>query len=171
MGSFQSRLQAKQNKISQKLIDQSINLTGVMTDVIRIKSVLSKYGDPETRMLESIDVVSIIFPPMKDIPMKRFRNEAVIMSANDATKFQPFETYAPVDKKIDQDDILLRFFDNPQGDEPWILPLQVMDVLGTFGARSIVWQKLNLGYYNEKLPQKVYEFCEDLAERREILKY
>ena len=171
MRSFQSRLGAKTDKLIQKLSDNAITLTGSITDVIRITAKLGMMQDIESRVIDGIDVVEIMFPPLKDVPMKRFLSGAKTTSANDGAKSEPFECYAPISAKINQDDIILKFFENPQGDDPWVLPLEIKEALGTFNTRSIIWQKYLITYYNEEIPQKVYEWCLDMAKRREKLKW
>jgi hypothetical protein len=179
--SWQSRLQAKTNALSQKLIDNSITLAGVATDCIFIRQNLSKQYDPVSISVDDIDVVGVMFPPLKDIPMRRFLyNTGHFIQANDAVEdeTQPFECYAEVKYRIDQGSILLKFFDNPQTKtpntdekitDPWILPLKVAEVMGTFGGRSIIWQKLNLVYMDEMIPDAIMNWCIQLAQRRQIL--
>lgn len=172
---FQARLLAKQGKISQKLVDNQIKLEGVITDVIRIRGKFSVQGDYISRIVDNIDVVEIVFPSIKDVPMRRFlqsdntTNIQAIDGVSKETKIEPFECYAPITATVDNDDIILKFFENPDGDEPWILALKVADVLGTFGARHIIWQKLKLVYHDEILDTQLLTWCSQMANRRNIL--
>lgn len=169
---WQSRLAANNNKISQKLTDNAIRNAGTITDVIRIRNKTNQMGDVTSSFLDSIDIVEIMFPKLSDVPMKRFSltNPVPIVAVNAADKPpQPFEGYAPVTSLIDQDDIILKFFVNPNGDKPWILPLQIKDNLGTFGSWSIQWIKLKITYYDDVLDPVVLDFCTQLATRRQIL--
>ena len=188
---WQSRLTAKNNIISQQLVDQQIRNAGFATDVIILRSNFNLLNDVTDFEVLNIDIVNITFPPMKDIPLRRFWgggsayqpgpvNFPIDLQANDMAtdhKDKPFECYAEVKYKIDQDSIIFKFFDNPQGTntaiptqtESWILPLQVKDVLGTFGGRSMVWQKLNLAYLDQGLPASLLTFVNQMATRRQIL--
>lgn len=171
MRSFQSRLSSKMNAISQKLVDNSIGLTGVTTDVIRIRVETNQMSDPTKIIVEDIDVISMIFPALLDIPMRRFEGStSTFSSANDAaTEEQPFECYTTVHNKLDEGSIILKFFENPNGSVPWVLPLQVKNRLGTFGARKIIWMKVQLGYYDNPMDSKIYQWCEQLSIRRGLL--
>jgi hypothetical protein len=174
---FQARLLAKQGRIAQKLINQQIVLMGVITDVIRITALQTIQGDYISRSIDDLDVVEIAFPALRDVPMRRFNiTDVQNISANDAVskegeEIEPFECYSPVTSLVKQNDIVLKFFENPKGDDPWILPLQVADVMGTFGARSIIWQKMNLVYYSEQLDPQIISWCLEMAKRRSILNW
>lgn len=174
MRTFQSRLAAKQNVMAQKLSDNATSLLGTLTDVIRIKLNKNHVGDVNSKIITDIDAVEIIFPPLKDIPMWRFTNNGSLSAQSvdiHEEQPQPFIGAAPVATKVDQGDILIKFFDNPQNDKPLVLVLQVKDVLGTFGQRSIIYQKIQITYYDEQLEPEVWQWCMDAALRRKILKW
>jgi hypothetical protein len=176
---FQSRLSAKINKLSQKLIDNTISLTGVTTDVIRIFVDINKMSDPTSIKITDIDIAEIVFPALKNVPMRRFLgNSGQFISANDAASEdseseakQPFECYSKIDYQMDFGTIILKFFENPTGSEPWVLPLKIANVLGTFGSRSIQWNRIDLVYYDNPLAPEIFNFCQQLAVRRGILQW
>lgn len=169
---YQSRLASRLNAISQKLTDNQIRLTGVATDCIKISASLTDQGDIITRKVEDIDVVSIIFPPLKDIPLKKVKTdtgqETVVPYTFD---IQSLEVYAPLTAKLDQDDLLVKFYENIAGYDPYIAIFQVKEMLGTFGARSIIYHKLQLSNYDTVLPTQIIEWSIDMARRRGILKW
>lgn len=174
--SWQSRLSAKLNRISQKLVDNQITLAGLATDCLLIRRNENKMSDITSIQLDDISIVNIVFPGLKDIPMKRFYNSTTqtFISANDAITEdteppKPVQVYAPIATQINQGSIVLKFFENPTGVDPWILPLEVKEVLGSFGARTIIWQKMNLAYYDNMLPEAIMNYCLTLATRRNIL--
>ncbi len=174
MRTFQSRLAAKQNAIAQKLSDNAISWLGTLTDVIRIKLNKNHVGDVNSKIITAIDAVEIMFPPLKDIPMWRFTNNGSVSSQSadiHGEDKQPMVGAAPVSSKVDQGDIIIKFFDNPMSDKPMVLILQIKDVLGTFGQRSIIFQKLNISYYDEQLEPEIWQWCMDAATRRKILKW
>lgn len=171
---FQARLASKVNNISRKLNDNALSLAGVITDVIRIKSKRNIQGDLISRTVESIDTVEIMFPSLRDIPMWRFLNgtsqQAVNLQGGDATT-RVFECGAPISSLIDRDDIIVKFFENPSVDDPLVLVLQVKDILGTYGQRSIVYSKVKMTFYDEVLPDQIKTWCLDMARRRQDLKW
>lgn len=173
MRTFQARLAKKLNNISQKLSDNNFSRMGTATDVIRIKANKNNLGDLLSRDVQDLDVLEIRFPPLKDVPMWRFDAGSGIpqlsVNIHDQEEFKPFKAFAPLQYKIDQDDILIKFFENPAGDKPLVLVLQVKDILGTFGDRSIIYQQLNITYYDEQLEEEIWNWCLAAAERRGLL--
>lgn len=174
--SWQSRLSAIDNRIAQKLVDNQITLAGLATDCLLIRRNENKMSDITSIELDNILVVNIVFPGLKDVPMKRFYNpnSQTFVSANDSVTQdteppKPIQIYAPVATQVNQGSIILKFFENPTGVDPWILPLEVKDVFGTFGARTIIWQKMNVAYYDNIFPDSLMSYCLTLATRRNIL--
>jgi hypothetical protein len=160
-----------ENRISSKLIDNSILLMGIAVDVIAIDETLNGVQDVTALDVNSIKIVNIIFPSAEDIPMRRFLNSTgTYLSANDGkTEKEPFICYAPISQPLNQGTILLRFFENPTGSENWILPLKISDVLGTFGSRTIQWNKILAVYYDTPINSTLLGIIEQLAARRELL--
>ena len=68
---FQSRLSSRLNRLSQKLNDNAIRLSGTISDCIKISLKTSPTGDIISRKVEDIDVVPVVFPALKDIPLKK----------------------------------------------------------------------------------------------------
>lgn len=180
--SWQARLQSKMNHLSQKLNDNMIGLMGVVTDVVFIRQNLNKVYDPVSLTVDDVDVINVSFPSLKDIPMRRFLfTDDNFYVANNATEddVQPFKAYVQTKYRVDQGSIILKFFDNPQGstplgnlptaEKPWVLPLKVAEVLGTFGGRSMIWQQMNLVYLDHMIPDQIMQWCITLANRRNIL--
>lgn len=170
---FQSKLQAVQNRLNQKLLDNQIRLSGDITDVIVIRNKINEVGDIETRFVDNIDIIEVMMSPLKDIPMKAFSldNPMPTPVATDGMPSQPITIYAPITSQLDQDDLIIKFFENPTGKQPWILVLQVKDTLGTFGSRTIQWQKMNVSYYDNRLPPEIRTYVVALAERRKELRW
>ena len=171
---FQSRLSAVQNRLNSKLVDNSIQLAGDITDVILIRNKINELGDVESRIVDNIDVIEMIISGLKDIPMKAFSLDIpYIVSANDSVDKdkQPIIAYAPIKFKVDQDDLIIKLYENPESNLPWVLVLQVKEALGTFGSRTIQWQKLQLSYYDNILTPAIKDYVLQMAERRILLKW
>ncbi len=182
--SWQSRLSAKTNKISQKLIDNSIQISGVLTDTLVIRIKEDKHLDPISINLENITSVNMVFPKMEDIPLFRFLGSQyapsdVASSFIDDEEKGPIVVYAPVTTKIDQGSLVVRVFEypnssianTPETTKPWVLILKVVDVLGTFGSRDMVWQKLNMTYPDTPITPELSSYIEQLAYRRLVLQW
>jgi hypothetical protein len=178
--SWQSRLSSRLNRISQTLVDNSIILSGFSTDVIIIDETLNEVQDPTALNVDEIGVVNIVFPSFQDVPMRRFiQGDGTYISANAGKDSkedkEPFVCYSPIGTNlgivIPQGSILLKFFENPTGAAPWILPLKVADILGTFGARTIIYQKLNIVYYDTPVSSVLYNYLLTLSQRRSLLNW
>ncbi len=172
---WQSRLASKDNVISKKLLDNNILLTGYSSDVIYISEVLNAVNDPIKFNVDNIGVINMIFPPMKDIPLRRFIKTSGEYEYSQATnakdEVEPFVVYAPIETIITQGSLVLRFFENPSSIEPLILPLSVAEIRGDFGARHLVLQKLNLVYSSTPIHPTIMEYLLQLAARRGLLKW
>jgi hypothetical protein len=171
---FQSRLGSKLDHISQKLNDNAISLSGTATDVIRISTKRNVQQDAITHSVSGIDIIEIMFPALKDVPMWRFLTNSQSQQASSLQgeeSLRLFECAAPISSLIDRDDIIVKFFENPAVDNPLVLILQIKDILGTFGQRSILYSKILVTFYDEALPDQIKTWCLDMARRRKDLKW
>ncbi len=182
--SWQSRLSAKLNIISQKVIDNSIKNSGVLTDVLIIRIKEEKHLDPVSIELNDITTTNMLLPKMEDIPLYRFLGSSyqVPDTASQVVdeEEEPIVAYAPVHMKIEQGSLIVRVMDYPKDTttsntaeetNPWILLYKVADVLGTFGSRSMVWQKLNLVYPTSIIDPALLTYIQTIANRRLVLKW
>lgn len=169
---FQSRLSARLNKISQKLNDNSIRLSGVISDCIKITPKKSPQGDIIARKVEDIDVIPVVFPPLIDIPLKKVKSlDGSLVTVPYTFDIQPIEVLIPLSTKIDQDDLIIKFYENLEDHDPYVAILEVKDILGTFGARSIVYHKYKLTNFDGILPEQIITWVLDMARRRQLLKW
>lgn len=169
---FQSRLSSKLNKLSQKLNDNSVRLSGVASDCIKISVTLSPQGDIIKRKVEEIDVVPVIFPPLIDVPLrivKSITGETTVVPYT--FDIQPVEVLIPLKHNLDQDDLLIKFYENTEGIDPYIAVYQVKEILGSFGARSIIYHKYILTNFDGTLPNQILLWVMDMAERRNLLSW
>jgi len=108
MGHFQDRLR-------RKLTDNMISLTGDAADCIRVRYKRTKAGDIETRIVESADVVSVIFPILKDAPYRRLSKDSAngqiaIETLPTITELFPLQIMVPHNNNIYRDDLIFRIF-------------------------------------------------------------
>lgn len=170
---FQARLGKRLDKITRKVLDNGIRLTSHPTDMLRISVKRdSRSGDLISRTITSSEIVPIIFPNMENVPLRHFVSqddkEVLLPSFYAFSQEQYFDLYAPVNTKLDVDDLLIRFVYNDEG-LPWISVLQVKDVLSTVGYNSILLNKLQCTFYDETLPDKVISLIKTAIAKREEL--
>lgn len=73
--SFQGRLDKILERQKIKLNDNLIKLTGTPEDVIVIKKKTTQNGDIISKVIVDQKLINIIFPPLKDVPVRRITTE------------------------------------------------------------------------------------------------
>lgn len=73
--SFQGRLDKVLERQKIKLNDNLIKLTGTPEDVIIIKKKTTQNGDTISKVIVDQKLINIIFPPLKDVPVRRITTE------------------------------------------------------------------------------------------------
>jgi len=172
VGDYQSKLSAKLNNISRKSFDNKVRLTGVATDTIKISLKTNSMGDILSRTVEDLDVINVVFPPMKDMPLKVITTNSISVLAPYAfEEGQALIVTVPSFAKIDQDDLLIKFYENTDGGDPYICIYQVKEMLGTFGGRSLISNKYKLSFYDGVLPDKILSWALEMCNRRSDLNW
>lgn len=179
----QARMAQVQDRLKRKLLDNLISLEGSPTDCIRIKCIKNDEGDLLSRVTEKADVVSIIFPPMKDVPYSRldknkdgtFKIESLTAAAGDSgdshNTQQQYQIIAPFTNDLAKGDLIIRIMIDPTLRKPIIFVLQVLQPLGTFGGTMLIYSKFNTSLYNEPLKQTTLDVIVEMAKRRLYLKF
>jgi hypothetical protein len=171
---FSSRLASKVNALHRKILDRKIEHAGLLTDVIRVKVDRTSTLDIASREVIGLDLINVIFPRMEDIPMRKVTNTDTGSTRNViyANGSQPFFLFAPASVGVDVDDLLIKLYEDVTADEvPWVTVFQVKDMLGTFGDRSIVYQKIQTTFFDETLPTAVINYITTMSTRRETLEW
>ena len=168
---YQSRMGKYHDTLRRKLIDNSISLAGQAADCIRIRVKRTRQGDIETRVVENADIVSIIFPPLKDAPYRRMTLSPDVTQLRMETvpaiqELFPIELMSMQVSKIYKDDLIFRVLKEPDIENPLVLALQVVDTLGTWGVGSMIYGKFNCTYYQEQLPTEILEVVYSTTVRR-----
>jgi hypothetical protein len=161
------------NALYRKIFDRKLEYAGVLTDVIRVKIEKTTTLDIVSREVTGLDLVNIIMPRMENIPMRKITNESgETRNAIYAKGSEPFMFAAPIASNIDVDDIIVKLYDDVTADNiPWVTVFQVKDMLGSFGDRSIVYQRIQATFLDEALPQAVIDYVTSMASRREALEW
>lgn len=170
---FQARLGRRLDYINRQVTDNNIRLSSHPTDMIR----LHIERDPRSRdlvyrQIEGWEVLPIILPPLKDIPLRHFvreGSEIQIPSLFTIDQQAYMEIYAPAQVKLEPEDLLFRMIYDPNADEPYILCLQVKEQLATIGYSTINYLKYFVTIFDEKIPKTVVSVLKEANERREEL--
>lgn len=172
--SFQARLGRKLDNINRKVIDNNLRLASHPTDMIRIKAIRDERSqDLISRRIEDNEILPIILPTMKDVPLRKLTREGLgdvlIPDFYPLQDSEVFDIYAPVEVQLDEDDLLIRLIYVPNVEDPWVICLQIKDNLATVGYNSVIWMHYRCTIYDEKLPDYIVDIIKDANEKREIL--
>lgn len=181
---FQSRLAQKHGIIQRKVLDNQVSLAGNPTDCIRIRYVKNDEGDIESRIVSKADIVQIIWPPLKEIPIRKLRKNLPdgkidetlgkyqitsltgIASEEDTNNSEKFKLYFEHGADITVGDLIVRVFLDPDVKEPIILAVKVDELLGTFGQTMLLWESAICNLDVEDVPDKLANVIGQMAERR-----
>lgn len=180
MKTWQQRLAMKQDNIRRKLIDLQIEQIGSPIDCIRLRLTRNDEGDVKTRVITLADVISVVFPPMDDIPYRRiggniedgFTINSLVNAASEDNK-DKYQIVVPHSVYLVPDDLIIRVMLDPHDtpNHPSIFCLQVTEALGTFGGAMMIKSKYNTTLYNEELSSDLLAIISKMAERRIFLNY
>lgn len=170
---YQARLGRRLDKITKKILDNSIRLTSSPINMIRIRTERDERSqDTVSRTIVADNVMSIVFPVIKDIPLRSLESDGSVSpvpslyTINEQTYF---EIYAPFYESLDLDDLLIRVIFDEENDRNYVMVLQVKEILGTIGASQLRWKKYWVTLYDEALPNKIIEIIKEATEQRETL--
>lgn len=174
---YNARLASKLDWMKQKLIDNQEELIGTPTDCIRIRYKKNDEGDIISRIIEKADVVSIVFPPLKDVPYRTLDDDTgswritSLVNANADEFNQNYEIIAPHNKDLRVGDMIFRVFVDQEMTKPVVLGLNITESLATFGQNAIIQHKYKAAIYTEDLPKEMIDVIINMAQRRLKLKF
>ena len=174
---YQARLGSKLDNILAKVSDNNIRLTSNPTDMIRVYTRRDDYSqDVLTKTITSVEVVPIVLPVMKDIPLRKFTRkgedcDVLIPSLYPIAEDEYFEIYSPLEVQLDEDDLLIRIIHDSYAEEPYVMCLQVKEILATLGYSGVIRHKYFATFYDEKLPPVVIEYIRNSIEKRSVIEY
>ncbi|HRS26487.1 MAG TPA: hypothetical protein P5140_08115 [Methanofastidiosum sp.] len=171
---WQARLGSRLDPIQRKIVDNAILLSAHPTDMLRIRVTRdSRTQDILTRTVTAAEILPIMLPVMKDIPMRRLEKDndtgRIVCSFSALEDTEPFEVYCPMSGQLQRDDLLFRIIKDPYADYPYIMALQVKDELATIAYSSIYYVKYRVSFYDEPLPYAVVDELVKASEKREML--
>lgn len=169
---WQGRLGAKLDGIRGKALDNSLLLTAHPTDMLRVRTVRDERShDVISRTVVAAEVLPIILPVMKDVPMRRIikEDQSTVITFDIVDEKRPFEIYSALSNQLYRDDLLFRIIKDPYSDSPYLLAMQVKDELATIAYSSLLYVKYKATIFDEKLPLEIVEALRDFAAKREIL--
>lgn len=182
---FQSRLALKQEIMKRKILDNQIELAGNPTDCIRITCTRNDEGDITNRVISKATVDSIIWPPLKELPIRKIHKNkdttgqgkvsyqitSLVGMAEEGQNESMFKLYFPHNADLNVDDMIVRVFIDPDVEDPIILVVKIVEVLGTFGQMMLLSESANCALDTEDIPEKLANVIGEMAERRLHIKF
>jgi hypothetical protein len=179
VSTWQARLGAKQDFLRKKLIDNTtLYSISDFEDCIRMRPRKSYEGDDQSWRCEKADVIHAVFPPMKDVPFRKIRHDkstdqwqltSLVSQLDEGEQKQHFSIQVPMEFDVDVNDLIFKVHFDPGQDYNIIIPLQVTELLGTFGSRRIIMEKVNCTIPTQEIPQKIVDTIVLMSKRRSTL--
>jgi hypothetical protein len=152
-------------KSKRKFYDLGVSLGGKQVEVLRFFVKEDRYGDETSSTLSSSSISVVVDYPPGEIPMNRFRTDA--LSGADSIDSSgiflfdilPIYVFSKFEDNVERGDLLVHFIKDDKGNKLCIV-LQISDTLGKF-TTEVVWKKQIAAPFNGKLPSEVQEYISD----------
>ena len=176
ISTLQARLAKTQDKLRRKLIDE-VMLRPVSSpiDTIRMKTRVDYQGTEQSLIYEKADVIPVVFPALTKVPFRKIKeNEetnsweltSLIESHEEGQQEEKYTCQVPYSCDVDVGDMFFRIFVDEDIACPIIIPIQVKELLGTFGAQRLIMQEVNCTIPTFDIPQEVVDIIHEMAVRR-----
>jgi len=168
------------DRLRRKCLDNQLYWISHATDVIRMRRRKTYEGDDISWLIEMCDVVSAVYPPLEDVPYRKVNVDekthiwsltSLISAFEDDAADKFYSLQVPFEFNINEGDLLFRIMLDEAQKFPIIFPLQVTELLGTFGFMKIIMNKCKCVIPTEDIPKEVVETIHQMAKRRQIIRY
>lgn len=181
ISSFQSRLAMKQDTFKRKVIDNSnLLLVSNPVDCFRIRKKSSYRGDETGLLVESVDVVPIVFPALDDVPIQKIVTDeetqqwqltGLVDAFEDGQEDKLYTIQAAYGADLKTGDLLVRvFLDEAQKVEA-VLIMEIQNILGTFGGMKLIMEKFSCTIPTYQIPREIVDVVKQMVERRVQIAY
>ena len=174
---IQQRLARIQDPMRVKLVSNTEYNIADATDAVRIRTKNTYEGDPSSWVVDKVDVVNLVFPPLKDVPFRKIRLKdgsryeltQLVSQFEEGEQKKNYTVTVPIEHDLDVNDLLFRIID--VGTTTWasVIILKVSEILGDFGHSRLIIQKCGCTIPTEIIPQEVVDTMIMCAKRRHLL--
>lgn len=188
--SWQGRLDKTLERQKRKLNDNRIKHTGIPEDVLVIKRKNTINGDKISKVIVDQKLINIIFPVLKDIPVRKVSREfgkgytltALVNSHGEGSgkgqgqeqkDLTTIDVLAPIDSDLEVEDTIIRVFVNEQVKTSTVIVFTVREVLADMSNNAPLNLKAKLSIDTEPvdLNKPSYQMIVALAKRRLAANY
>lgn len=181
---YQARWDKQTEKMRKKLSDNTVKLSSVPTDIIVCNFVKSDELNPQTIQVKDVRLTHIIFPFMKDVPIKHNRQEfndgyvidqlLELYGKDGEGKVNPIEINMPVSENLDEDDLIIRVLVSDDKMST-VCCYKVTQLLGSFSNNEVLTVKAKLTPVSESMTilkdERIVKIIKSIANRRLALGY
>jgi hypothetical protein len=173
--SLQHRLAMKQDSLKKKLIDNSMGLIGMLNDAIRVKYRKTYEGDNKSMIVDKVDIIKCVFPPLTDVPIRKVKVDefthkwqltSLISSFEEDQQEKSYTCQVPYHFQINVGDLLFRIFVDEDIKYPSIVPMEIQEILATFGGKKMIMQSFKATIPTFDFPEEIVNVIQQMAERR-----
>ena len=174
---YQAKLGYKQDIQKRKILDNNLRLSSHPTDMLRITTIRDiRSGDIQSRSVDSAEVLPILLPVMKDVPLRKFSSldnkDVLIPSLYVIGGRAYFELYAPASAQLKPEDLLVRLISDPNApQDPYVLVLQVKEALATISYTSILYERYQATLFDESLNDDIIKAIKAAYAKRIGIEY
>lgn len=153
---LQQSLSKNLDPLRRRLYDYKINVSGVLTQVLRLKITTDKYEDEEIDLIsDDIITVYIDLGGFGELPLIRYRNGLLDIAPTNEGIYMyniiPFKGYAKFNDRVEKGDLIIRKFSTENSNEPALIILKVTELTGSFSSTGLVWKSFNCSPFNGPL--------------------
>ena len=173
---LQAKLARTQDNLRRKLIDEvMIRPISLPIDTIRMKTRIDYKGTEKGLIYEKADVIPVVFPALNKVPFRKIKIDettgawqltSLVESFSEGQQEEKYTCQVPYSCDVDVGDMFFRIFIDEDISCPIIIPIQVQELQGTFGAQKLIMQEVNCTIPTFDIPQEVVDVIHEMAIRR-----
>lgn len=181
LSTLQARLAMKQDSFKRKIIDRSnLMLVSSPIDCFLIKAKKTYEGDDTNWIVKGTDVIPVVFPALDDVPFRKVQVDedtlewsltSLVDAFEDGQQDKMYTLQVPYECKIDVGDLIIRVFLDEAQKVNAIIPMQVQELLGTFGGMKLIMQKCACTIPTENFPPEIIACVREMSIRRSAIAY
>ena len=160
-------------KARRKLLDYKILTSGSLTKVIRLKTTKNDYLDIIATDIISNDNIQVFLDIPENLPMERLRMSAAEVVAETQSIYfydiLPVIGYSQFDDNVEKGDIIIKkIYLDTERSNPFLLIVQVSEIIGNIQHGFLIFRKFNCAPYNFALSPEIQNIIDKFSEESEI---
>jgi hypothetical protein len=157
-----------------------LGLIGFLNDAIRVKYRKTYEGDNKSIIVEEVDIIKAVFPPLEDVPIRKvmvdekthkWQLTSLIGAFEEDQQEKAYTLQIPYHFKINVGDLLFRIMVDEEVKFNSIIPLEIQEMLGTLGGKKLIMIKAKCTIPTFDFPQEIVDVIEEMSKRRTALNY